>query len=48
MDSKNDGAKPIDNRRVIEDDVTKFSSMNYIELVRFVKIGKENGWTLKA
>ncbi|WP_375358905.1 autotransporter domain-containing protein [Candidatus Tisiphia endosymbiont of Neophilaenus lineatus] len=29
FDSRNDGAKPIDNRRVIEDDVTKFSSIDY-------------------
>jgi RPE1 domain-containing protein/outer membrane autotransporter protein len=29
LDSRNDGAKPIDNRRTIEDDVTKFSSIDY-------------------
>ncbi|WP_341747829.1 hypothetical protein [Candidatus Tisiphia endosymbiont of Dascillus cervinus] len=29
LDSRNDGAKPIDNRRAIEDDVTKFSSIDY-------------------
>ncbi|MFU7500975.1 MULTISPECIES: palindromic element RPE2 domain-containing protein [unclassified Candidatus Tisiphia] len=30
FDARNDGAKPIDNRRAIEDDVTKFSSIDYI------------------
>ncbi|WP_375331032.1 PD-(D/E)XK nuclease family protein [Candidatus Tisiphia endosymbiont of Oplodontha viridula] len=32
LDSRHDGAKPIDNRRVIEDDVTKFSSIDYKDL----------------
>jgi RPE1 domain-containing protein/RPE2 domain-containing protein len=32
LDSRYDGAKPIDNRRVIEDDVTKFSSIDYKDL----------------
>ncbi|WP_367364018.1 palindromic element RPE2 domain-containing protein [Candidatus Tisiphia endosymbiont of Nedyus quadrimaculatus] len=32
LDSRNDGAKPIDNRRAIEDDVTKFLSIDYTRL----------------
>ncbi len=29
LDSRNDGTKPLDNRRAIEDDVTKLLSIDY-------------------
>ena len=29
LDARHDGAKPLDNRRAIEDDITKFSSIDY-------------------
>ncbi|UCM93445.1 MAG: palindromic element RPE2 domain-containing protein [Rickettsia endosymbiont of Cimex lectularius] len=29
LGARSDGAMPIDNRRAIEDDVTKFSSIDY-------------------
>ncbi|MFU7500946.1 MAG: palindromic element RPE2 domain-containing protein [Candidatus Tisiphia sp.] len=33
FDARNDGAKPIDNRRATSDDVTKFSSIDYTTIV---------------
>ncbi|MDR0774908.1 MAG: hypothetical protein LBE72_06415 [Rickettsia sp.] len=36
FDARNDGAKPIDNRRAIAADVTTFSSIDYIK--NFCKI----------
>ncbi|MFU7500555.1 MAG: palindromic element RPE2 domain-containing protein [Candidatus Tisiphia sp.] len=34
FDARNDGAKPIDNRRAIEDDITKFSSIDYSKIYK--------------